>query len=300
MRQMFLSSSFSFSLSLFHTPFFSQMMSIQNSARTREICVNDFECESDNENRGSGRQHHLHTPLQQQQAPKHKTADQSVTTSIIVSRAGSPILPDQDLLKKIEKLEQEESRNGHYELVCIGKAPSEPNLKLNTTKKTTSKDCKQCRDESNDLRHPPQTTSLTNINANNNETTTAATTTTSHANGNQSSSNNFYFLRSRTQTKSLSTRISSLKRESKTTRTLSIVMFVFIGRTSLFCSGKYKKSNFLSIFRLLAAIFRSVFAGMPKSQKERMNFLQFNLFPLSLSLFFHGRFCVFRFHFIPI
>jgi hypothetical protein len=213
---------FKSSFSFFRMPFFSRMMSIQNSARTREICVNDFECESDNETRGSGRQHHLHTPQQQQPLQHSKTAEQSVTTSIIVSRAGSPILPDQDLLKKIEKLEQEESRNGHYELVCVGKTPSEPNLKLNIAKKTT-KDCKQCREESNDLRHPPQTSSLTNINTNNNETTT------SHANGNQTTSNNFYFLRSRTQTKSLSTRISSLKRESKTTRTLSIVMFVFIG-----------------------------------------------------------------------
>jgi hypothetical protein len=44
--------------------------------------------------------------------------------------------------------------------------------------------------------------------------------------GNQQlGASNLYVLRSRTQTKSLSTRISSLKRESKTTRTLSIVMF---------------------------------------------------------------------------
>lgn len=178
--------------------------------------MNDFECESDNENRGSCRQH------QQQNS---RPADQSVTTSILSSQRGSPILPNQDLVKKIEKMRQDESRNGHYELVHIGKIPSEPNLKLNSAA-IKVKDCKHCREKSiQEQGQPTQTSSLVNINgagSNNNNST-------DHTNGSQQSGNNFNFLRSRTQAKSLSTRISSLKRESKTTRTLSIVMFVFIG-----------------------------------------------------------------------
>lgn len=115
-------------------------------------------------------------------------------------------------MKKIEHLEQEEARNGHYELVHMGKTQSESNIKPLKTK-----DCRNCRDKASE-----KTASLTNVNGNNNAG--------DNANGNQQSSNNFYLLRSRTQAKSLSTRISSLKRESKTTRTLSIVMFVFIGK----------------------------------------------------------------------
>lgn len=138
-------------------------------------------------------------------------------TSLGASQRGSPILPDQDLVKKIEKLENEEARNGHYELVHIGKTQSESNIKLNSALKT--KDCKNCRDK--------ESASLTNVNGNSNSADSA--------NGNQQSSNNVYLLRSRTQAKSLSTRISSLKRESKTTRTLSIVMFVFIGKRIVVC-----------------------------------------------------------------
>lgn len=138
-----------------------------------------------------------------------------MTTSIGTSQRNSPILPDQDLVKKMEKLEIEESRNGHYERIHIGKTQSESNIKLNSTLKT--KDCKNCRDITSEI-----TSSLTNVNGNNNSS--------ENTNGNQQSSNNFYLLRSRTQAKSLSTRISSIKRESKTTRTLSIVMFVFIGK----------------------------------------------------------------------
>ena len=124
-------------------------------------------------------------------------------------------MPDQDLVKKIEKLENEGARNGHYELVHIVKTQSESNIKLNSNLK--SKDCKNCRDKACD-----KTASLININGNNNSSDAT--------NGSQQSGNNFYLLRSRTQAKSLSTRISSLKRESKTTRTLSIGMFVFIGK----------------------------------------------------------------------
>jgi hypothetical protein len=144
-------------------------------------------------------------------------------------------LPDQELVKKIEKLEKEESRNGHYELVHIGKMASEPSLKYNSTlnasskytqSSTTTKECTHwCRnsDKNNDYnKHSTQASSLMNINGNNNNNT-------DNSIGNQQlGSTNFYILRTRTHTKSLSTRISSLKRESKTTRTLSIVMFTFI------------------------------------------------------------------------
>jgi hypothetical protein len=188
---------------------------LQNSSRTREICVNDFECESDNENRGSTR-----PPSQPQQQ----------VTMKVTSKKDNPILPDQDLVKTFEKLDQDEetSRNGHYELVHIGKMASEPSLKYNATtaKAPATKECTHwCRNNSDksEFKHQqqPQTASLTNINGGggNNNNNGASDT---------AASSNFYILRTRTQTKSLSTRISSLKRESKTTRTLSIVMFTFI------------------------------------------------------------------------
>lgn len=222
--------------------------------------MTDFECESDNENRGSCRQH-------QQQ---NRAADQSVTTSILSSQRGSPILPNQDLVKKIEKMRQEESRNGHYELVHIGKIPSEPNLKLNSTVK--SKDCKHCREKSiQEQGHPTQTSSLVNINGasggNNNNT--------DHANGSQQSGNNFNFLRSRTQAKSLSTRISSLKRESKTTRTLSIVMFVFIGITFLLLPRATIITLIVSFYRLLVAFFPSLFASKLEKLLNYFNLLSY-------------------------
>jgi hypothetical protein len=144
------------------------------------------------------------------------------------NKKDSPILPDEDLERSFKQLEQEESRNGHYELIQIGKIPSEPMLKCNSTnaivKHPISKEYTHwCRnsDKSKECKHPTHTSSLTNINGNNNNS--------ENVTGNQQlSSANFYILRSRTQSKSLSTRISSLKRESKTTRTLSIVMFTFI------------------------------------------------------------------------
>ena len=144
------------------------------------------------------------------------------------NKKDSPILPDEDLVKNFKQLEKDESRNGHYELIQIGKMPSEPMLKYNNTNSTiknpVSKDYTHwCRnsDKINECKHQTHTTSLTNINSNNNNSDNAI--------GNQQlGSANFYVLRSRTQSKSLSTRISSLKRESKTTRTLSIVMFTFI------------------------------------------------------------------------
>lgn len=136
----------------------------------------------------------------------------------------SPIHPHQDLVKCIEKLQisphdDATPKNGHYELISIGKMSSEPSLKLNSTlpSKTTHKLAAQWHpncDKSNDYKHPTQASSMTNININNNNDKSI---------GNQQlGSSNFGILRSRTQTKSLSTRISSLKRESKTTRTLSI------------------------------------------------------------------------------
>lgn len=156
-----------------------------------------------------------------------------MTTKSCSNKRDSPILPDQDLVKKIEKLEQEESRNGHCELIHIGKMPSEPTLKFtstainNSTAKYATKECAHwCNrnsDKVNEYKNQTQTSSLININSNNNNNNS------DNVNGNQQlGSANFHILRTRTHTKSLSTRISSLKRESKTTRTLSIVMFTFI------------------------------------------------------------------------
>lgn len=207
----------------------------QNSSRTREICVNDFECESDNENRGCPAARHHQKPQQQQ----HKSADQVVTMKMtaINGKKDSPILPDEDLVKTFGKLDKQDvelttSRNGgHYELVRIGKTSSEPSLKYNSTNSSVSsstaaatkpKECSPwCRNSNiNNNGDKAVSESLTNvaINNNNNNGSGAA----------DAASTNFYILRTRTQTKSLSTRISSLKRESKTTRTLSIVMFTFI------------------------------------------------------------------------
>lgn len=174
----------------------------QNS-RTKEIC-NEVDFDSENEN------------IRPCRSRKRSSADQ------ITALPHSPIHPHQDLVKCIEKLQisqQDEAipKNGHYELISC-KAPSEPSLKLNTTAppKYATKNSTQWHpscEKINDLKLPTQTSSMSHLNINNNIDS-----------GNQQlvSSN---LARSRTHTKSLSTRISSLKRESKTTRTLSIVMF---------------------------------------------------------------------------
>lgn len=136
----------------------------------------------------------------------------------MANKNNSPIHPHQDLVKCIEKLHQpgDEAamKNGRYELISIGKVPSESSIKLNSTKVVTSgaPQWNPSSDRINDLKHPTQASSMTNININNNNDT-----------GNQQ----LGLLRSRTHTKSLSTRISSLKRETKTTRTLSIGMSTF-------------------------------------------------------------------------
>lgn len=134
----------------------------------------------------------------------------------------SPIHPHQDLVKCIESLQSgqhDEMKNGRYELISIGKIPSEPTLKLNATlpPKSTHKTVShwhQSGEKIDDCKHPTQSSSMTNINNNNNIDKSIGSQ--------QLGSNNLCVIRSRTQTKSLSTRISSLKRESKTTRTLSI------------------------------------------------------------------------------
>ncbi|KAG5673601.1 hypothetical protein PVAND_003633 [Polypedilum vanderplanki] len=198
----------------------------QNSSRTREICVNDFDCESENENRGCSA-----STRKLQQKQQTRAGDE--VTVITTNKKNSPILPDQDLVKTFENLDEENSikstRNGHYELIHIGKIPSEPSIKYNsTTKSSNNKEYSHCcrsnnnSDKSNDFinQQHQQTVSLTKINSNNNSENSII--------NQQLGSTNFYILRTRTQTKSLSTRISSLKRESKTTRTLSIVMFTFI------------------------------------------------------------------------
>lgn len=155
------------------------------------------------------------------------------------NKKDSPILPDQDLVKTFEQLDKEEvsspHNNGHYELVHIGKMATESSLKYNnvTCKPSVVKECAHwCRnnsDKSNsEYKHQPQTASLTNISGNNGSSNNNNNNADNAIGNQQLGSSNFYILRTRTQTKSLSTRISSLKRESKTTRTLSIVMFTFI------------------------------------------------------------------------
>lgn len=180
----------------------------QNS-RTKEIS-NDVDGESDNDIRAC--------------QSRKRSSDQISTSAKLAHKCNSPIHPHQDLVKCIEKLQSGEaddaiSKNGHYELIDVGKVPSEPSLKLHSAApKLTAKHSPQWHpscEKINDLKNAAQTTSMTHLNINNNID-----------NGNQQlGSSNLGLLRSRTHGKSLSTRISSLKRESKTTRTLSIVMF---------------------------------------------------------------------------
>lgn len=189
----------------------------QNS-RTKEVC-NDFDCESDNENRAF--------------QSRKRSSDQITSCARLGgSKCNSPIHPHQDIVKCIEKLQsghQDDAlpKNGHYELINIGKASSESSLKLNSTatpkfaNKNTAQWHPSC-EKNNELKPPTQTASMTNVNINNNIDSSIA--------NQQLGSSNLCILRSRTHTKSLSTRISSLKRESKTTRTLSIVMFRWSSR----------------------------------------------------------------------
>lgn len=181
----------------------------KQNTRLKEVC-NDGDYESDVEHRACQSQ---------------KRSNDQISSVLLTNKSNSPIHPHQDLVKCIEKLQSTQnddavSKNGHYELINIGKIPSESSLKLNSTllpskaaHKTATQWHPNC-EKINDLKHQPtQATSMTNISINNNNDN----------NGNQQlGSSNLCVLRSRTHTKNLSTRISSLKRESKTTRTLSI------------------------------------------------------------------------------
>lgn len=188
----------------------------KHNSRTKDVC-HDADCESDAEHARPGKT----SPCQS----RKRSADHISSSAMISNKNNSPIHPHQDLVKCIEKLQvglhdDAVAKNGHYELINIGKMPSEPSLKLNSTvpskaaaNKATTQWHPKC-DKPNDFKQTTQATSMTNININNNNDKSI---------GNQQlGSSNFCLLRSRTQTKSLSTRISSLKRESKTTRTLSI------------------------------------------------------------------------------
>lgn len=195
---------------LFHPP-------SQHNSRTKDVC-HDGDCESDAEHARQSKT----SPC-----PSRKRSTDHISSSAMISnKSNSPIHPHQDLVKCIEKLQvgsaldDASAKNGHYELINIGKVPSEPSLKLNSTlptKTTANKVTTQWHpkcDKPNDFKPSTQATSMTNININNNNDKSI---------GNQQlGSSHFCLLRSRTQAKSLSTRISSLKRESKTTRTLSI------------------------------------------------------------------------------
>lgn len=178
----------------------------QNS-RTKEVC-NDVDYESDIENRAC--------------QSRKRSSDQISSVAMLPHKNNSPIHPHQDLVKCIESLQSgqhDETKNGRYELISIGKTPSESSLKLNSTlpSKATLKSVSHWHpsgEKINDFKHPTQASSMTNININNNIDKSIGSQ--------QLGTSNLCIIRSRTQTKSLSTRISSLKRESKTTRTLSI------------------------------------------------------------------------------
>lgn len=198
------SSNINFDKLLFLSPL--SFRHVQNS-RTKEIS-NDVDGESDNDMRAF--------------QSRKRSSDQISSSAKPANKCNSPIHPHQDLVKCIEKLQNGDAddaitKNAHYELINV---PSESSQKLNSTAtpKFTVKHSAQWHpscEKINDLKHSAQTTSMTHLNINNNID-----------NGNQQlGSGNLGLLRSRTHGKSLSTRISSLKRESKTTRTLSIVMF---------------------------------------------------------------------------
>jgi hypothetical protein len=179
----------------------------QNS-RTKEVC-ND-ECESENDNRAC--------------QSRKRSSDQISASTKLSTKNNSPT--HQSHVKYIDKLQLSQhddahSKNGHYELVSAVKTSSESSLKVNSTVncKLLNKNSTQWHpncEKTNELK----ASSMTNININNNNDGSI---------GNQQlASNNLCPLRTRTHGKSLSTRISSLKRESKTTRTLSIVMFRYV------------------------------------------------------------------------
>jgi hypothetical protein len=182
---------------IFYFSFFSFSHQNGQNSRTKEIC-NDVDYESDIENRA---------------CQSRKRSSDQVSSS--AHKANSPIHPNQDIVRCVDKLQASHhedviTKNGRYELIDIGKVPSESSIKLNSTvtPKVAGRSITQWNpngDRINDSKHPTQSTSMTNINNNNDA-------------GNQQ----LGLLRSRTHTKTLSTRISSLKRESKTTRTLSI------------------------------------------------------------------------------
>lgn len=175
----------------------------QNS-RTREVC-NDVDYESDIENRAC--------------QSRKRSSDQISSVAMLPHKNNSPIHPHQDLVKCIESLQSgqhDETKNGRYELISIGKVPSESSLKLNSTlpSKAALKSVSHWHPSEETINDYKQASSMTNININNNIDKSIGCQ--------QLGTSNLCIIRSRTQTKSLSTRISSLKRESKTTRTLSI------------------------------------------------------------------------------
>lgn len=179
----------------------------QNS-RTKEVC-NDLDYESDIEHRA---------------CQSHKRSSDQISSSVLLSHKNiGPIYPNQDIVKCNEQIQSSQHddafcKNGLYELINIGKIPSESSINFSSTLPSkvykNNPQFHQNSEKSNELNDLSQTTSMTNININNNHDI--------HIGKQQLASNNPAIVRSRAHAKSLSTRISSLKRESKTTRTLSI------------------------------------------------------------------------------
>lgn len=175
----------------------------------REVCL-EFECESDNEQRTSCVSH------------KRSSSDYKSSRNSGNRRGSCP--SHQGLVEKLSNNQDSEevsnSKNNHCELLTIGKSMSNTRLSI----KPSSPWLTAC-EKHDDVKLTSQSSSVINLNSNEGGNGTGGGVSGSCNSYQHCSSSNLYALRSRSQTKSLSTRISSLKRESKTTRTLSIVMF---------------------------------------------------------------------------
>lgn len=187
----------------------------QKSSRTREL-DNDYDDDSENEPKVC--------------QSRKRSADQLSSSTVTLNKMNTSIQPNQNLVKCLEPpASRPGTKNGHYELVDMNTThPSGPSLKRNATitYKMGNFESQWSSDGVNlaDTKTSNQTTSMINLSNNivNNNNNTSI-------NGNSQLHSNQYTARgTRSHPKSVSTRISSLKRENKTTRTLSIVVGGFI------------------------------------------------------------------------
>lgn len=187
----------------------------QKSSRTREL-DNDYDDDSENEPKVC--------------QSRKRSADQLSSSTVTLNKLNTSIQPNQNLVKCLEPpASRPGTKNGHYELVDMNTThPSGASLKRNATitYKMGNFESQWSSDGVNlaDIKTSNQTTSMINLSNNivNNNNNTSI-------NGNSQLHSNQYTARgTRSHPKSVSTRISSLKRENKTTRTLSIVVGGFI------------------------------------------------------------------------